>query len=316
MYGIYLGYSTWHFATAKVIIVDNAFFPVHAVRHREETQVVQVWHAAGAMKRFGYSTLKPGSTEYRFLHKNYDWVIASSSFAADCYALAFRTPRDRVVPLGAPRMDFFLQQAEMDKSSELLRKRFPLLKGKRVLLYAPTFRGNGVHKHEELYLEARLCRQKLPDDWILVFKPHPMLKSSVLEGCDICLDAKEDINPWLALADAFITDYSSSIIEFAVLGRPMALLTPDLKQYKKKPGFYFNFEKECVGTLCHNMDELLEWQMEMPPITDQKYEAFIKKQFGNLDGHNGERVAAFIHQLVVNDGEVSSYLQEVLACRP
>src|SRR6187402_712501 len=65
----------YHLQTARLFVIDNAYLPVHVAPHRADTTVVQVWHAAGALKRFGVDTARPpAEPERTFLHRYYDWV--------------------------------------------------------------------------------------------------------------------------------------------------------------------------------------------------------------------------------------------------
>src|SRR3954464_11898419 len=68
----------FYLRTSGLVVVDNAWLPVHVAPHRPGTTVVQVWHAPGALKRFGLDTLPPpGDPERTFLHRYYDWVVTS-----------------------------------------------------------------------------------------------------------------------------------------------------------------------------------------------------------------------------------------------
>ena len=98
----------YHVRTAGLVVVDNAWLPVHVAPHRHGTTVVQVWHAAGALKRFGMDTITPlEEPERTFLHRYYDYVVSSGDASREPWAAAFRTPLDRVLPLGTPRTDPF-----------------------------------------------------------------------------------------------------------------------------------------------------------------------------------------------------------------
>ena len=69
----------YYLQTARLFIVDNAYLPIHVAPHRSATTVVQVWHAAGALKRFGVDTRTPlAEPEATFLHRYYDWVVCSA----------------------------------------------------------------------------------------------------------------------------------------------------------------------------------------------------------------------------------------------
>ena len=87
-------------ATSRVLIVDNAYFPVHIIKHKKNTTVIQVWHAAGALKKFGNDAVNEGeSVEDKFRHKNYDYCIMGSDFSKKHYATAFGMDEDKILVL-------------------------------------------------------------------------------------------------------------------------------------------------------------------------------------------------------------------------
>jgi CDP-ribitol ribitolphosphotransferase len=141
----------FHLATSRVTVVDDYYQPMYAVTPRPGTRYVQVWHAAGAFKRFGYSVLDKefGKTEEavaRFpIHTNYDVCLVSAMRYAPNYAEAFRQPLDRFdSSIGIPRTDVFFGAAR-DAAADGVMARYPIA-GRRAILYAPTFRGTSTSK--------------------------------------------------------------------------------------------------------------------------------------------------------------------------
>jgi CDP-ribitol ribitolphosphotransferase len=251
--------GAFHLATARLFVVDNAYFPVHVARHRRETTVVQVWHAAGALKRFGADE-PPGSREVEreFLHRNYDWVVVGSQSAVEPYASALRTPPDRVVPLGVARTDFFFDEPAMAAARERIYERHPQLRDRKVVLYAPTFRGYGADKRPAQLLDGRALREALPERFALVHKVHPVFRADDVdrEGYDVVMSADIDLNDAFCVADVFVTDYSSSVFEWALLRKPLVLLVNDLEAYEAAPGFYLDFRTEMIGEQCSTTEEV------------------------------------------------------------
>ena len=140
------------------------------------TTVVQVWHAAGALKRFGLDTTTPlAEPERTFLHRYYDAVVVGGEWTRAPYAAALRTPIERVLALGSPRTDFFFDEEALAAARARVLAVHPELAGRRVVLYAPTFRGRGVGKRAAPGMDAPKLRAALPADHALVLKTHPNL---------------------------------------------------------------------------------------------------------------------------------------------
>lgn len=130
----------YYVATSKYILIDD-FFPVmYVLKIREGSKFIQVWHALGAYKKVGYSRKDTGD-QNSLTHKNYTDTIVSSDDIVKNYAEAFGITEDKVHPLGIPRTDLFFNQEAMEKQKKKVYENYPILKGKRVILFAPTFRG-------------------------------------------------------------------------------------------------------------------------------------------------------------------------------
>lgn len=281
----------YHLRTAGLFVVDNAYLPVHVAPHRAGTTVVQVWHAAGALKRFGVDTARPPTEPERtFLHRYYDWVVTTGEASRAPWAAALRTVPERVIPLGTPRTDFFFDAAAMAAARERLVAAYPALAGRRVVLYAPTFRGRGKNKRPAVGLDAARLRAALPADHLLVLKSHPNLSPVDIptSGYDVIVDPGSEINDLLALTDILVTDYSSSIFEYALLRRPLVLLAGDLADYEMDPGLYVDYRAEMIGTQVVDTDGVIAAILE-ERFDLSGYDAFISRHLGACDGRASSR---------------------------
>jgi len=272
--------------TSRLVVVDNAYLPVHVAPHSTATQVVQVWHAEGALKRFGLDGVHPlAEPERTFLHRHYDWVVTSGEASREAWSRALRTPIDRVLPLGSPRTDFFFDEAAKSEARAGILAAYPRLAGRRVVLYAPTFRGRGRAKRPSAGLDVSRLRAELPEETALVLKSHPNLDYRLVstEGFDVIVDHRLDLNDLLTVADVLVTDYSSSIFDAALLRLRLLLLVDDLETYERDPGLYLDYRTEMIGTQVTDTDgairALLDDRFDLEP-----YGAFIERHLGGSDG--------------------------------
>jgi CDP-ribitol ribitolphosphotransferase len=277
--------------TSPLVVVDNAWLPIHVAPHPARTTVVQVWHAEGALKRFGVDTARPlDEPERTFLHRHYDWVITSGEASRGPWSRALRTPLERVVALGSPRTDFFFDRDALAAARDRVLAAYPALVGRRVILYAPTFRGRGPGKRPGGVLDAPRLRDALPAGDALALKAHPNLDPRLVAtaGFDAVIDRAVDLNELLAATDVLVTDYSSSIFDFALLRRPIVVLVDDLESYERDPGLYLDYRTELIGTQVRDTDgviaTILEARFDLAP-----YEAFIARHLAASDGQASER---------------------------
>lgn len=283
--------GTYLLRTSALFVVDNAYLPVHVAPHRAGTTVVQVWHAVGALKRFGADTtgglVEP---ERSFLHRHYDYVVCAAEESRAPYAAALRTPVERVLPLGVARTDFFFDPAAMAAARERVLARYPALGAGRVVLYAPTFRGRGRAKRAAPGFDAVAVRAALPAGHVLALKSHPNLDVAQVStaGFDVVIDPALEINEVFTATDVLVTDYSSSIYEWALLRRPLVLLTQDLVEYERDPGLYLDARTELVGEQVDRPEDLPRAIAEAS-VDPVAWQAFVERRIGACDGHASAR---------------------------
>lgn len=283
--------GTYLLRTSALFVVDNAYLPVHVAPHRPGTTVVQVWHAVGALKRFGADTatglVEP---ERSFLHRHYDYVICAGEASRRPYAAAFRTPLERVLPLGVARTDFFFDPEALAAARERVLAAYPALREGRVVLYAPTFRGRGRAKRAASGFEPAAVRAGLPPGHVLALKSHPNLDAGRVstDGFDVVIDPALEINEVFAATDVLVTDYSSSIFEWALLHRPLVLLTGDLEAYERDPGLYLDARTDLIGEQVGRPEDLPRAIAEAR-VDAVAWQAFIERRLEACDGHASRR---------------------------
>lgn len=259
----------YHLAASRVVVVDDYFFPMYVVRPRPGTTRVQVWHAAGAFKKFGYSVVGKGFGADEDLvrsvaiHSNYSLALVSSMSIAPHYAEAFGQPGPIFTSrIGVPRTDLFGDLERRARAEARVRSTYPIPAGKRVILYAPTFRGESVGKARDADLmDLEVMHRVLGEDHVLLLKLHPFVRNALRvprELAAFAIDASgdPDVNELMLVADVLVTDYSSVIYEFALLGRPIAFLAPDDGAYDEERGFYFDFRRDAPGPIVDTTEEL------------------------------------------------------------
>lgn len=273
------------YANAKYVIICDYFLPVSSADKRPETIVVQLWHSCGIFKKFGYDAEDDISKDYKgFPSKNFDLVTVTSPICTNTFMSAFHIPREKIKDLGLSRTDCFFNQEYIEKCQEDFYNTYPQAKGKKIVLWAPTFRGNAgnpilVGKDSILNLQS-----KLGNDWFVVIKLHPHFKNM---GDFNSLIPTERLLP---VIDLLISDYSTVIFEYLLFNKPLVLFVPDFDDYFSRRGFYFDYN-ELPGYIVKNGDELAEaikYQFENNNIG--KIEIFRNKYLSACDGHSTDKI--------------------------
>jgi teichoic acid ribitol-phosphate primase len=291
----------WALARSRVVIVDDYFFPIYAVHPRPATAIIQTWHASGAFKAFGHSVGDRGfgadATLRRRvpIHANYDVCLIGSQASTPAFAEAFGQPSDRFVSrLGIPRTDLFFGEAA-EQAAQAVRRRYGLNDDRRVVLCAPTFRGDRVtDARPGAPLDLALMARELGETHRLLLRLHPFVRAGVDIGPelgDFVVDASDhpDVNELMLVSDVLVTDYSSAIFEFSLLERPMAFFAPDLAEYERDRGLYVDYRRWVPGPVFETTDALVRWLRD-GAVDLTAVRAFRRSAFEIADGHASRRV--------------------------
>ncbi|MBR3376603.1 MAG: CDP-glycerol glycerophosphotransferase family protein [Mogibacterium sp.] len=240
---------------SDVVVLDTYIIPASMLPHLRKTKVVQMWHALGAIKKFGWQTVgkEGGSSEKTAklmkMHNGYDYVVCASDITAEHFIEAFKTDRNRIVKYGLPRIDYIKSVASGDRHEETLGrilKIYPQLKNdKKTILYAPTFRrGKAVDVQ-------KLIDALGPDKYNIVVKLHPLYRGKADrtpgEFDTVIFDEVFSSNDWLAKADIIISDYSSFVIESSLADKPLYIYAYDLEDYEANTGLNIDFASEPIA---------------------------------------------------------------------
>jgi CDP-glycerol glycerophosphotransferase len=292
----------WNLARAKVWITDQHF--PHGLKPGRKTSFIQTWHGT-PLKRLLLDQDQFVAQPKDYLAKTlkriayWDVMIAQSERAASFFrsAYAFLGP---VLTEGYPRNDILARNDPADV--DLVRKRLGVPEGKRIVLYAPTFRDDersGTYWNHDMALDLEAFGRELDDEFFLLVRTHHFVRknsslSSLLAGFGKDVSGYGDVQELLLVADVLVTDYSSLLFDFSVTGRPMIFYAYDLEHYRDElRGFYLDYEQEMPGPIVRSSDEVIEriasvdsWQGEY----GEAIERFQRSFCPNDDGMASDRV--------------------------
>lgn len=282
------------YAAAGYVFICSYFLPVSSCDKRPETKVIQLWHSGGLMKKMGYDTKDDIPKYYKgIVTKNYDLVTVSAPVCAPVWESALRLQKGTAKPLGLARTDIYFDEAWKQECRDRFYELCPDAKGKKIVLYAPSFSGNasdpecaGIESGLEKAFEGL-------DDYYLIIKLHPHLKKkySRFWKNDPCRELPTE--KLLPVADIMITDYSSVLFDYCIFRKPFVLFCPDIDSYKKSRGFYADINS-FPAPLAKDKDELEKVFREKlyDRYTETQLEEFYKEYMGACDGHSTDRILA------------------------
>ncbi|MBQ7596325.1 MAG: CDP-glycerol glycerophosphotransferase family protein [Clostridia bacterium] len=295
------------YARVSAVFVTDTFDPIYAHKPRKGSRNVQLWHACGAFKKFGSSTLDGewgGDKRLWKLfprHNTYTDVFVSAEKVVPCYAEAFNCDESVVKALGVPRTDVFFDGDFVVSGRTKVEKALPEINGRKIILYAPTFRGNTPQDaHNDKVIDFEKFRQ-ISDEYVIVLKYHPFTyhcdnfpqEDRARYGDFVFMCPEEiGIDAAMCAADIVVSDYSSLVFEYSLLKRPMIFFAYDLEDYERSRNYYFGFRNFVPGPIVRTDDELL--QAVKSGADTQKTEQFRRDYMSACDGHSTEKIAEYI----------------------
>lgn len=277
----------WEIATAKIAITDTYSIPVSCLNHKDSLTVFQIWHALGAVKKFGLQSAgkaqgrDSGVAKAMSMHKNYDFVIAPSEKTAEFYCQAFGCTKDKIVVASLPRVDVILDGASRYKEFVELN---PQYKNKKLLAYLPTFRDN-----DSVYIRTLFEAFKKNEEYALIVSPHPATKTSE----DYSFNGKFSSYDLAKLSYGVISDYSATSLECSLLNKPLWFYVPDYEQYKEEKGLNIEIKDEFLKACFEKENELLS-AIQNDNYDFDNLKRFSDKYIENKSTNNTEILAGII----------------------
>lgn len=259
--------------SSSTVIINNNNYVISEFK-RKEVYVLQVWHATGAIKKFG------NALERVYKIKNYNTVLCSSEYFIEPYKEAFAC--DDIQITGLPRVDELYHKFD----DTTFYERYPSLKGKKIVLYAPTFRGDVYKGFSNLPVDFKSISKYLGDDYCIIGRYHPLVESN---DEILCIN-DFSLYDLFKVSHCLVSDYSSIIFDYALLNKPIVLYAPDLASYKEDIGLFVQYET-MLEQVCTTEIELSS-AIQSSSVT--KVSEFKQTFFKYDDGHNLKRVIDLI----------------------
>ncbi len=291
-YCFYMIKCLYHIATSKICIIDGYNIAISSLKHKKNLKVVQIWHATGAIKKFGYQVLgkEEGSNKkiakIMKMHANYNMVTCTSEATRKIYSEAFNTDIEKIKVLGMPRIDYILgKNNEINEKIAKLYEEYPKLKEKKNIVYVPTFRKDKVIDIDKIIDNINT------EKYNLIIRLHPLDKNEVKNEYKV--DKKYSTSELIKIADYVITDYSAVAFEAATLDKPLFFYLYDIDEYVDIRGLNINLQEEMKDSTSSNIIDLVD-MIENNTYNCQDLRKFKEKYVQTADTNNTKRIVEYI----------------------
>ncbi len=262
-----------YLATAKYLI-NNTSFPPYFVR-RKEQKYLNTWHGT-PLKTLG-KDMKGTMGQHKNLFRNFlqtTHILSPNKFTGDILVKSHDLDgiyQGKIIEEGYPRVDLITNTNANKYKKEILGKVVRLREGKKITLYAPTWRGEVGEVGNitsGLLKKYRIIADNLPENYQLLLKVHPLLYKYIKDinnFANVVIPDELDVCEIMSGVDLLITDYSSVFVDFLVKDKPVILYQYDQDEYLEGRGMYLDLNKlsfpiantdEEMKVLLYNVDEL------------------------------------------------------------
>ncbi len=245
---------------------------------KNDTVYINTWHGAGT-KKIGNACA--GRNDYDF--SGVDLMLVQSDFEREIFERDFRCRPDAIRIVGFPRNDELFHIYDDESKKKELRKQFEIPEGKKVILYAPTWRDSqdgGLSYKFEAPVDMNKWKRLLSDEYVMLFRMHTFTTIFDMKYDEFARNVStyDNLNHILAISDVVITDYSTIVYDSAVARKPFICFGFDYDRYYKERGFYYDLDKVYPGGVLKTEDEVIKRIHDVVNGTDaDKYEAFRNK---------------------------------------
>lgn len=310
--------SSFHLATSQAIFLDNVFLPMAFMRFKKQVKIVQLWHGCNTLKKFGQlSNVGQLKKLEKKANSHYTHLITSSKKMNKLHMEAFGVAEDKIYALGLPRMDsLFQDETVLQREKDVFYKDYPQLKGKTLILYAPTFRDNDLEITND-NMDLTQVAEVLSEEYVIMTKFHPFVAQNyrsvqeyklgykaiqddklIEEGKLVDVSHYDDLNRLLLVADILVTDYSSIIFEYAILKKPMIFYAYDQAEYGNKiRGFYYDYNNYVPGVIVRKREELIRCIQDKVYL-QYSYEGFINEYLEYKDANAAQRIYEAVYKSI------------------
>lgn len=260
----------------------------------KNTIYINTWHGT-TIKKMGKDAPE---TAFKFKTSKYDVMYAQSQYDIDIFSKAFELPKDIFALVGLPRNDELFNVNE--KEIQEIRMKLNIPKGKKVILYAPTFREYNRDKNGCVIappIDIEKWKEKLSKDYIVLFRAHYEINNVLgIKDDEFIYNVSnyQNLNELMKISDILVSDYSSIMFDYSILKRPIFSYAYDYEEYKEKRGMYINIKTELPNGICENEEELL-YKIINCDFEEEK-----------------SKTESFSKKYIQNDGNARKYIDEII----
>lgn len=258
-------------------LITNVSMPYYYAKKTGQIYI-NTWHGT-PLKSLGYDIPDSAATISNVLRNflSADYMISASPFLTSIYKDKYKLDglfEGKIIEEGYPRNDRMFCVDYDTVINRLSSFGISVNRNKKIILYAPTWKGSDYYNPEidagefetfKKTLEAIIDTTK----YQILIKPHQVVYKTLKAAgkqMDMFIPAEMDTNELLSVTDILVSDYSSIFYDFLSHDKPVLFYIPDLEKYKEDRGIYLKPSElpgpayttlEEVGSAVNQIDDIV-----------------------------------------------------------
>lgn len=283
--------------SAKYIIINNTL-PFYFTKKPEQVYV-NTWHGI-PLKTLGYD-VPDGKYTARNMTRNFlmtDFLISPCRFMTKIYLESYKLDgiyTGKLLENGYPRNDILLHTKRDDIVEKLINRGISINEHKKIILYAPTWKGVSFERAEmDLARYDEFCDYLYEhidtEKYQILIKPHPMVYKQLSKRkkrSGRYIPQSIDTDELLSVTDVLVSDYSSIFFDFLLTDRPIIFFIPDLESYREYRGVYFGLH-ELPGPYSGEMGDIAGWINRAETLRSEYGSAYNKMKTWSCEFDDGK----------------------------
>lgn len=287
---------------AQVVLVDN-YFPELALLDKQI--VIQLWHAAGAIKKFGWEDpetskrSKKDQLRFQKVYNQMDYIVVGSKKMAQIFQKSYQVPESVFCYYGCLRITQVKNAAyHVTKTKEKTESQNT--SKNPYIVYAPTYRPD-MTKMKAVLKKAYAAFEQMSTP--IQVHLHPTVAMLDLNTPDNVVITDESLLDKYAQIDVLVTDYSACLMEYQAVNPAgvSIFFCPDYADYQKNPGIQEDFLTWLPGPMIRTSAELKQVLQPKAIVQIDKQWAIQRKRSQHLwneysDAQTVERVMKLVKE--------------------
>lgn len=295
----------YHLLTSQIIIYNCGGFSYAPIRKNQF--LIETWHGAGTFKKVNLTVSNKSEASKKgviIASSEIKLFLATSRVNTDFFIRSGMGYKGEVLNSGFPRNDILVRYDPL--IIQQLRTKMGLCKRDKIVLYAPTFKGEehravnikGEYEVLDVNELKKSLTYKFGGHWLFASRGHQYAGNFTIPGVDFDLTDYPDMQELLLISDVLITDYSSSIWDFALTGKPCFLFVPDLEYYDSKERGFLTPIDSWPAYVSRNNDSLKETILS---FKEDDYLVKIKNYFTSCDSYETGNATSIVKKRIIDE---------------